>query len=136
VHVLAQHAPERGVEQVRGRVVALGVAAPVGGDAGERRAEGERAVERAHGGRAPLDLAHLVDVDAPAVADDLAAVAHLAAALGVERRLAQQHGHAPARQAPDGRDLRLDLHGVVADELAARVGAVRARGALPRGEVA
>jgi hypothetical protein len=109
-------------------------AAPSG--RGRAPAEGDGALELAQRGRAALDLAHLVDVDAPALPDDLAAVADLAAALGVERRLAEEHGHAAAVEPAQRGDLRLDRHRLVADEVAARVGAVGAGRALPRRRVA
>ena len=73
-------------------------------------------VERADRRRPAVDLAHVVDVDAPAIADDLAAVGDLAARLRVERRLAQQHRDAAVGEVPNGRDLRVDLDDVVADE--------------------
>ena len=138
VHVLAEHLAQRGVQQVRGRVVALGVAA--------RARCGTRAVTRPERERRPsavpiaadaaVDLAHVVHVDAPPVAHDLAVVGDLPARLGVERRLAQ---HAPRRGRPSSRrsadDLGLDLDRVVADErrLLARVrpGALPASRASP-----
>ena len=100
VHVLAEHLAQRRVQQMRRRVIALGVATPVASARAPctrpkcelaRRASPIAAVP-------PVDLAHVVDVDAPAVADDLAVIGDLAAGLGVERRLAQQHRDATVRR--------------------------------------
>ena len=77
----------------------------------------------------PVDPSHVVDVHPPALANDLTDVGDLATGLRVERRLAQHDRHAIVAELPHGGDLRLDLHGVVADER--RLASV-ARGNRPR----
>ena len=88
---LADHVPQRAVEQVRARVVAHRVGAPLGVDLGaDRLADAQPAAQGAAMDDEPAErLLGVLDVEEDAAAARLAedaAVADLAAALGVERR--------------------------------------------------
>ena len=93
VDVLAKHGLERGVEQVRGRVVATDELAAVSVDRGGHDVT---LVERAL-----KDLCHVRvqavvtlrvrDLELGSLGDERAGVAHLAAHLGVERRAVEQN---------------------------------------------
>src|SRR6476661_3818945 len=104
------------MKQVGRGVVPLRVAPAIGWNVRCRLPEPDLSLEAADGGDAPFDLAHVVDVDAPSVADDLAVIGDLASGFGVERGLAKQHRDAPVIEAAKRGDLRLDRDGVVADE--------------------
>ena len=117
MHALAEHLAQRRVQQMRRRVIRVPCRAA------DRSA---RAPSRGRSGRCPssvpmrrgpaVDLADIVDVDAPAVADDLAPIGDLPARLGVERRFAQHDRDAAVGEMLDRGHLRLDLDRVVADE--------------------
>src|ERR1051325_2759907 len=103
---------------MRGGVIALGVAAAVRRDAGRHAAKREGAIQRTYRRRTTVEFLHVLHVDTPAFADDLSAIGDLSARLGVERRLAQQHGDATVTQPTESGDLCLDLDDVVPDERA------------------
>ena len=126
--VLPEDLPQRRVEQVRARVVAAASGPPgrvdacLGGLARGNRPLGDLAAvhDRA------AELLRVGHDEAPRGRHDLAAVADLSAALGVERAARQHHLAAlPCLEAlddatvrHDGRDDRVGRERVVADELA------------------
>ncbi|OQC09427.1 MAG: hypothetical protein BWX79_01430 [Alphaproteobacteria bacterium ADurb.Bin100] len=89
LHMAAQHFAQRLVHQVGDRVVSHGRTAHQGVDPGGhmvahvQRALGKRAMVAEHVG---LDLLRICHVETRRTAEQFALVAHLAAALGVERR--------------------------------------------------
>ena len=116
VHRLAKNLPKGGMEQVRRRVVPLRVMPLLARHARRDASKTERSGQFADRRGSAVDLSHVINVDAPPVADDLPAVRDLTAGLRVERCLAKQDGDATAFQPPNGRDLGLDRDRVVADE--------------------
>ena len=126
---LPQNLSERRVQQVRRRVIALGLASPLRRyprrHAPKAKGSGERTDRRGPA----VDLPYIVDFDAPAVAGDLSAIGDLTAGFRVEGRLSEQHRDASVRQMTHRRRLRLDLDRVVADERA--VGGLLASRELP-----
>src|SRR5687768_3497343 len=114
MYVIAEHLAQRRVEEMRRRMIALGVTTTV---ARHRRAGATKLYFPAHPaqrGDASIDFTDLVDVDAPAFSHDLAVVRDLSARLSVKRCLAQDEGDALVRQVAFGDDHRVDLEGVVA----------------------
>ncbi len=107
-HVRAQHLAQRRVQDVRAGVVAHRVAAQaLVHDRLDRVADAQRArfeVPDVRHDAAVADVLRVLDHEAALGPDDLAAVAHLAAALGVERRVVQRR---PRLDAP--RQLRRQL---------------------------
>ena len=95
----AQHLAQRLVHQVRGAVVAHGLRATLGIDARDELVADfdlplhDAAVMAEHG---RLDLQRVVDDDACTRIAQLAAVADLAAALGIEGRVVEHHHHVVA----------------------------------------
>ena len=140
--VLAEHLPQRLVEEMRRRVVRH--------RREPHRPRDDRADAIAGGEALALEDEHLVVADpvrlaqrrrrARLLVDELAGVGHLAAAGGVERRLAQLREEEPLAELLERADLGEDVGLGVADELAREAGAggevggaLRARlGACPR----
>ena len=91
VDMLSEYTPQRRVQQVRGGVIPLGVTAAIARDARASLAELHFTGDLAERGSPPVNLADLVDIDAPAFALYLAAIRDLAARFGVERCLAQHY---------------------------------------------
>src|SRR4051812_5100243 len=95
LHVRPEHLAQRLVHEVRHRVVTHGARAQLDVDARLdavahlQRPGAHRPVVAGHFG---LDLLRVVDRERAARADDLAPVTHLAAGLGIERRLVEHHG--------------------------------------------
>src|SRR5438045_950092 len=94
MHAFAQNLAQRSVKQVRSCVIPLGVEPAIAGNASRCAPERKATCELADRGWPTVDLLDVIDVDTPAVADNLAAVGDLPARLGVERRLAQHHSEA------------------------------------------
>ena len=99
LHMRAQHLAQRLVHQVRGAVVAHGPRAALGVDAGDEAvadldlAFDDAALVAEHRG---LDLGRVFDDHARARVAQLAGVADLAAALGIERRVVEHDDHVVA----------------------------------------
>ena len=101
---------QRRVQQVRRRVIALGVAAPVASArARPPRPNAMSPVSLPTAAVRPSIFAHRRRRRASPSPTISPLIGDLPARLGVERRLAQQHGDAPVVEAPHGGDLRLDL---------------------------
>ena len=126
--VLAEHLAQRRMQQVRGGVVTLARAATAGIDLRRHRVvHGDPSLDDAPAVHdQPLGRVLCVrDGDAASRRDDLAAVAGLAAAFGIERGLEQHDFHGLARLgallhaggADDSGDGRRVVRPVVADEL-------------------
>src|SRR5207237_2021808 len=94
---LTKNLPERRMQQVRRRVIALGLPPPLARHTRRNAPETEGARERTDRGRPAVDLAHVVDLDMPTVADDLAPVGDLTARFRVEGRFPQEHGDPAVR---------------------------------------
>src|SRR5712664_321307 len=104
MHVLAKNLSQRGVEQMRRCVIALCVAPTIARNCRPRFSKLHSARYFSERGNPSVDFADFVDVDAPSLALDLTAVGDLAAGLGVEWRLAQDHGSAAVGQVLFGED--------------------------------
>ena len=113
---LPQYVSQGGVEQMRRRVIALGITASLARHPGGDAAEPKRAGEWTDGRGTAVDLPDVVDVHSPAVTRDLTAVGDLTARLRVEWRLAQEDRDPAIGQMAHGRYLGLDLDGVIADK--------------------
>ena len=113
VHVLAKRVPQRSVQQVRARVIALRVAPSQGRHARDGAVERHRTRDNANRGDPSVDALHIVHIDSPAGTDDLAVIGNLSATFGVERCLMQHDGDAALSRGSYGRDQRLDFDGVV-----------------------
>src|ERR1700694_2275081 len=81
-------------------------------------------------GDVALDSANFVDIDAPAVALDLAAIGDLAARFDVERCLAKDYGGASVREITLGDYVGAHVEGIVSGE-ALRVCTIRSLGLRP-----
>src|SRR6266581_2973126 len=114
--VLAEYLAQRSMEQVRRGVIALGIAPPIARNDRARLAQLHFSRGLAERGDAAINLAHLVDVDAPSFALDLATVGDLATRLDIKRRLAQHYGDASVGKISLGDDVGADLERIVADE--------------------
>src|SRR5882672_5188251 len=116
MHMLPKNLSQRGVEQMRRSMIALGIAATISRNGRPRFPK----LHSAHGFSqrrdASVDLADFVDVDAPSLTLDLAAVRDLPARLRVEWRLAQDHCGAAVGQVLFGEDRGGDVKRVVAGE--------------------
>src|SRR5882672_3360921 len=116
MHMLPKNLSERSVEQMRRGMIALGVAATISRNGRPRFPE----LHSAHGFSqrrdASVDFADFVDVDAPSLTLDLAAVRDLAAGFRVEWRLPQDHCSAAVGQVLFGEDRGGDVKRVVAGE--------------------
>src|SRR5690606_32173500 len=129
LHVIAEHAAKRRVQQVRRRMVEANRFAPLAVDRGvEPVADAHGAAgDRADVAERRAELLRILDAKLAAVrAAKLAGVADLTAALGVERRAIEHDGAARARVEPlDGmavgvierRDGAVELERLVAVEL-------------------
>ncbi len=124
LHVLAEHLAQRPVQDVGAGVVATdGVAAldvDGGGGllAGLDRALDDPGVVAMEAGE---PVGGVVDHGGAGVGADDAGVAHLAAALGVERRAVEEDRHLVAFAGDDGEHGGLGLHLLAADELGGAV---------------
>src|SRR6476659_7342245 len=77
MHVIAQHLSQRGVQQVRRRVIALGVESLVARHNRMRSAEADFSFCFADGGHASVDFSYFLNVNLPAIAFDYAGVGDL-----------------------------------------------------------
>ena len=115
------------VQQVGGRVVAGGLVAAdsvhhrLGALAGRDAALGEPS----HDDLIVLELHHVFDLELAGIGVDPAGVGDLAAAFGVERRLAELERQTTVAQLGAGADGGEDLEPLVADERARQVGDLR-----------
>src|SRR5688500_11969562 len=107
--VVAEHVPQRRMQQVCGRVIALGVATRIAWDARRDRSVVDRPLERADRRNLALDLANVLDIHAPSPADDLTAVGHLAARFRIEGGLTQHDGNTIPAEPLDSGELGFDL---------------------------
>src|SRR6266849_1437120 len=116
MHMLTKDLAQRGVEQMRRGVIALGVATTIARNRRPRFSKLHSARYFSERGNPSVDFADFVDVDAPSLALDLTAVGDLAARFGIEWRLAQDHGGATVRQILLGENGGGDVERVVARE--------------------
>src|ERR1700687_340488 len=114
MHVLAKHLSQRSVEQMRRGVIALGVAPTISRHGRPRFPKLYSAKDFSERGDASVDFADFVDVDAPSLALDLAAIGHLPARFDIKRRFTKDHGRTPVRQIPLCDYLGSDVQFVVA----------------------
>src|SRR4051812_47665889 len=134
MHRIAERLTQRSVKEMRRRVVALRILAPLRWDACMHAAPVEFAGELAERRRSAFDLSDAVDVDAPALANDLPFVRHLSARFRIERRFAQEHGDAIPAESAQRHDVGVEIDRVVADEVRIRI--VRLLAALPLRQLA
>src|SRR5204863_8343132 len=78
---LAENFPQRRVQQVRRRMVALRVTPSLAGNDRAGTTELERPAQQADGRGASFDLLHVLDGQPPAVADDFALIGDLSTGL-------------------------------------------------------
>src|ERR1700719_679585 len=116
MHVLAKNLSERRMQKVCRRVVALRVAPTIARNGRSRFPELHGTNGFSERRDASVDFADFVDIDAPSVALDLAAVGDLSARFGIKWRLAQDHGGATVRQILLGENGGGDVERVVAGE--------------------
>ena len=120
VHMIAKHLAQRGVQQVRGRVISLDVATHgcrYGRAHGPKRDVPRRSPD--HGGSS-VDLLDVLDLERPAFAGDVPTIGDLAAGFRVERCVAQDQRDALIVERADRGDVRRRLQVLVAHELRLR----------------
>src|SRR5581483_9709124 len=116
MHMLAQYRPQRGMQQVRRRVIALGIQSRVSWHPRGHRAKRDLTLYSTDDSNPLVRLTNVIDVHAPAVPDNFTLVGDLPAGLEIKRPLLEHHRDAAVSQFFFGNDAGLNVQLIVSDK--------------------